>query len=164
MILVVRILVESNDGSVLSAAINAAVMACVDGGVLMKFLPNSITIALSNRLISVASLQNFGSNSNNSSSINNSNSNNNSNKKALCFLDPDKEEESSAQAVMVFTINPSTIPHETETDCEKSRLVVTDCKGIFTKVEFNSALNCALSASDKLRSIMREKIKDKHCE
>ena len=49
MIIVMKILIESDDGSVLSVSYNACVMALLDAGIPMKYVPNAMTIAISKR-------------------------------------------------------------------------------------------------------------------
>lgn len=93
LLILFKVLVVSNDGSMFAVALNTCILALLDAGLPMKFVPNAVSLCSSHK--------------NNSSEL---------------FLDASLEEESEATANYTFTIKPVPV-NNTENSLEGEILV-----------------------------------------
>ena len=144
MLILLNVLVVSNDGSMLSVALNACVLAVLDAGLPMYCVPNAV------------SLCSFGSSS--------ARADNESNE---IVLDPTAEEECNAEANFTFTLSSSASTNSASQNSNSSitsnekGIAVTDISGRFTSADLRSAAEVALQTSAAITTTMRKFMESK---
>jgi ribonuclease PH len=136
LIILIKVLVVADDGSYLSVALNATILALLDASIPMKKIPNAISVCLSN------STDTQG--------------------KAL-FLDPNLLEESQSDARFTFGIVPvagTTVEAASagEKEGDEAVILVNESVGVFTIAQWSEAAEIAKKTSKALDLTIRDLI------
>lgn len=129
MLILIKVLVMRDDGSLFAVALNACTLALLESGLPMKYVPTGVSLCTSCR--------------------------NNSDLGAPVietFLDPDAEEEQCALSVYSFATHPNTSQIDKGGD---SLIIHSHCIGEFDQDAFFSAVECAKQAGVAIHSTFR---------
>lgn len=125
LLILLKVLVVNNDGSILSAALNACILSLLDAGLPMHFVPNAVSLAsVVDPVDSTTAL----------------------------VLDPSVEEELTASASYTFTVKPQSFGSENSSEGE---LIASESSGNFNMTALNEAISLALQTSQQLQVTMR---------
>lgn len=133
MIIVLKVLVECDDGAASSVAVNASIMALLDAGISMKCTPCAVSLVLSIPVPVSSSEGQIGET------------------KKVFLLDPDKDEEKASSAILAFTVNPNS----TSGSPEGGSIIMAECGGgSFTTGELKEAMKLTLKMSEAIHKTM----------
>eukprot|EP01038_Epipyxis_sp_PR26KG_P007450 gene7450-10154_t len=135
LLISIRVLIISDDGSVLACAINATVLALLDAALPMRYVPNAVTLSIIE---------------------------NNENDEIITSIifDPTKYEENISKSVFIYVINPMVISHNN--DNKSTSIICSDCLGQFSIDQLSSSIMLASKASYALKDSVRTFISDKY--
>lgn len=163
-LLVVKVTIDFDDGNALCTGFNAGVMALMNAGIRMNYIPLAVEVAylcVEDALAATVFLPSQSSNS-----IESIKSTEDGHITYLC-VDPIKEEEDQALSRFHFVlrVSPSTFSTENtagndpdkkkESNRESALVVHTRCKGTFSTDRLEEALNFAALSAVKISSFVK---------
>lgn len=154
LLILFQIDVINDDGSLLSTALNACILAALDSGIPMRCTPIGVTLGLLKPTAALAFQDNKSSST------------------TLC-VDPCYEEEqgvrSDAHFVLTFTSSPADqVSDDTggreggETGAVRHTLLHSQCIGMFQPTQLLEAVQLGVGAADTMKSFFRDLLKEKH--
>ena len=166
-LLVVKVTIDFDDGNALCTGFNACVMALLNAGVRMNYVPIAIGVACVEVDRELATTV-FVPPSSSSSSSDTMESTQSGNVKVIC-VDPVKDEEDSALSKFYFVLRIPPSPHDIGADATGAQsgldstksaaaVVHSRCKGTFSNENLEEATNLASTEATRMLAFIQNSV------